>query len=95
MPAFLGETPPTSFVPKASASLQWNVAVLPVKPWQMTVESGRRRRLGTDLSYRLRSFAALVDEKARLGTAVWCGARMGACTRVSEAVRRRGERVGE
>ena len=39
-----------------------------VKPWQMTVESGRRRRLEIDLSYRLRSLAALVVEKARLGT---------------------------
>eukprot|EP00966_Prymnesium_polylepis_P019297 445060-Prymnesium_polylepis.1 len=38
-PAFFGLTPPTIFVPYAIACSQWNVAVLPVKPWQMTLVS--------------------------------------------------------
>jgi hypothetical protein len=38
-----------------------------VKPWQMTVESGRRRRLGTLWSYRLRFFRGAEVASPRRG----------------------------
>lgn len=40
-----------------------------VKPWQMTVESGRRRRLGIVLLYKSRFLLTRDVENARRGTA--------------------------
>lgn len=37
VPAFLGLTPPTMFVPYSMACWLWKVPVLPVKPWQITL----------------------------------------------------------
>ena len=37
VPAFLGLTPPTIFVPYSIACWLWKVPVLPVKPWQITL----------------------------------------------------------